>query len=546
MDKKALAARRKQVVDNNKPQKGGAAKQQPQRPSKKPTNKAQRAYLAARSNARDRNRDLQGADAGSRRMANSAAAVLRNMERRRSAAVPKAPADSPRARQQQRQLARSQRAGRNELVAWAREADGPGSKASRSATVARRAQQIYAGKVDPKTKTKSRLTRTSNPEVLRKRIAKIKDNTAKAAAKAAKAAAKKAAAKRIKVATPQATYRSLGKKSAAASKEAAKYPYTAQPYNPKNFFGGSKVRDANIAKASPEKVAEYRRLQKEYATWMRNRNKTGKAAVKKSNAAWASRGAANKSRPGTILRSRSAAKPKPAATRQARMASGRSRVGKALSPDNILLRRDKAEAQRVAANGGRRTSRTAAIRRRTYNSITTAVRARYAMDNPGKQRRYSTVKNPGPDSVSGLTLKAPRLTAKASQPSPQTRAKRPAGTVRKPRGMKPGVLAARRGVKAKGARPPKPTAMKVNLFQQASREASSKAGRGNARASRREDTAARIVNSRIGGNTPAGGIRKAERSLQIAQAAYAYRNEGFIPSSRKGRKGYRAPRTRLY
>jgi hypothetical protein len=74
----------------------------------------------------------------------------------------------------------------------AREADGPGSKASRSATVARRAQQIYAGKVDPKAKTKSRLTKTRDPEVLRKRIAKIKDNTARAAAKAAKASAKPA------------------------------------------------------------------------------------------------------------------------------------------------------------------------------------------------------------------------------------------------------------------------------------------------------------------------------------------------------------------
>jgi hypothetical protein len=110
------------------------------------------------------------------------------MERRSSAAVPKSPADSPRAKQQQRQAARAQRAIRNQRAAWAREADGPGSKASRSATVARRAQQIYDGKVDPKAKTKSRLTKTRDPEVLRKRIAKIKDNTARAAAKAAKTA----------------------------------------------------------------------------------------------------------------------------------------------------------------------------------------------------------------------------------------------------------------------------------------------------------------------------------------------------------------------
>jgi hypothetical protein len=134
-------------------------------------------------------------------MASSAAAVVKGMERRRSAAVPKAPADSPRARQQQTQVARAQRAIRNQQAAMAREADGPGSKASRSATVAKRAQQIYAGKVDPKAKTKSRLTRTSNPEVLRKRIAKIKDNTARAAAKAAAKAAK-AAAKPAKASKP--------------------------------------------------------------------------------------------------------------------------------------------------------------------------------------------------------------------------------------------------------------------------------------------------------------------------------------------------------
>jgi hypothetical protein len=193
-----MAAARKERMAAAKP---AATKQQPQKPSKKPANKAQRAYLAARSNARARGGDLRGADAGSRRMASSAAAVVKGMERRRSAAVPKAPADSPRARQQQTQVARAQRAIRNQQAAMAREADGPGSKASRSATVAKRAQQIYAGKVDPKAKTKSRLTRTSNPEVLRKRIAKIKDNTARAAAKAAAKAAK-AAAKPAKASKP--------------------------------------------------------------------------------------------------------------------------------------------------------------------------------------------------------------------------------------------------------------------------------------------------------------------------------------------------------
>jgi hypothetical protein len=217
---RSLAAVRKERMAAAKPV---AAKQQPQKPSKKPANKAQRAYLAARSNARARGGDLRGTDAGSRRMANSAAAVLRNMERRRSAAVPKAPADSPRARQQQMQVARAQRAIRNQRAAMAREADGPGSKASRSASVARRAQQIYAGKVDPKVKTKSRLTKTRDPEVLRKRIAKIKDNTARAAAKAAakeaKASAKPAkTATRARPATGNRPKRSLAVRAAKADK----------------------------------------------------------------------------------------------------------------------------------------------------------------------------------------------------------------------------------------------------------------------------------------------------------------------------------------
>jgi len=121
----------------------------------------------------------------------------------------------------------------------------------------------------------------------------------------------------------------------------------------------------------------------------------------------------------------------------------------------VLQRRDNAEAQRVAASGGRRTSRKEAINRRMYNSITTAIRARYAIDNPGKQRRYSTVKNPGPAGVSALTTKAPRLTAKASQPSPQTRAKRPASTVRKPSGLRPGALAATKPAAKKAAKGPK-------------------------------------------------------------------------------------------
>lgn len=76
------------------------------------------------------------------------------------------------------QAARSQRANRNLNAAMKREADGPGSKASRSASVAKRAAAIYAGKVDAKQKTGARLTKTNNAEALRKRVKKIKDNNA--------------------------------------------------------------------------------------------------------------------------------------------------------------------------------------------------------------------------------------------------------------------------------------------------------------------------------------------------------------------------------
>jgi hypothetical protein len=240
-----------------------AARQQPQKPSKKPVNKAQRAYLDARSNARDRNRDLRGADAGSRRMANSAAAVLRNMERRRSTAVPKAPADSPRAKQQQRQAARVQRANSNSRAAWAREADGPNSKASRSATVARRAQQIYAGKVDPKAKTKSRLTKTRDPEVLRKRIAKIKDNTARAAAKgvakAAKASAKPAKPARARRSKPDLSQGSFERRARATEKRAKaaeRVVSTVDRFNPANR---RLVNRANSLRSAADSYAYYAR-----------------------------------------------------------------------------------------------------------------------------------------------------------------------------------------------------------------------------------------------------------------------------------------------
>jgi hypothetical protein len=111
------------------------------------------------------------------------------MERNRSTASPKAAADSPRSRQKMREIGRTKRAQANESLALQNQNAGPNSKMSRKASVAKRAQQIYSGKINPKEKTKARLTKTTNPEALRKRVAKIKDNKAKPPA-APKATAK--------------------------------------------------------------------------------------------------------------------------------------------------------------------------------------------------------------------------------------------------------------------------------------------------------------------------------------------------------------------
>ena len=75
--------------------------------------------------------------------------------------------------------ARQGRAVRNLNAAMKRESDGPNSKASRSASVAKRASAIYSGKIDPKAKAKERLTKTQDPEALRRRMKKMRDRAAK-------------------------------------------------------------------------------------------------------------------------------------------------------------------------------------------------------------------------------------------------------------------------------------------------------------------------------------------------------------------------------
>ena len=155
--------------------------------TKSPVNKAKDSYKAARADARMRNYDLRGADVNERRMANTAKAKLKNMERRRSASVPKASADSPKSRQTARAFARMKRASTNERQAYDRWDKGMATdKDSRKASVAKRAQAIYEGRIDPKVKTRARLTQTRNPDVLRDRIKRGEKLTAAKAKKAAK------------------------------------------------------------------------------------------------------------------------------------------------------------------------------------------------------------------------------------------------------------------------------------------------------------------------------------------------------------------------
>jgi hypothetical protein len=168
-------------------QRQAAAKPAAARTSKAPANKAKDAYKRAREEARMRNEDLRGADVNERRMANSASAKVKNMQRRRSTSAPKASAEAPRSKQKARELARIKRAYSNERRAYAAKGDGPGTaKQSRTASVAKRAQDIYSGKISASYKTTSRLTRTQNPDVLKARIKRGEKLTAARAKRAAR------------------------------------------------------------------------------------------------------------------------------------------------------------------------------------------------------------------------------------------------------------------------------------------------------------------------------------------------------------------------
>ena len=221
------------------------------RTSKAPANKAKAAYKRASGEARMRNADLRGADAKERRMANSASAKVKNMQRRRSTSAPKAGAEAPRSKQKAREFARIQRAYGNERRAYAAKGDGFGSaKQSRTASVAKRARDIYSGKISASYKTTSRLTRTQNPDVLKARIKKgekltasrakkksVTANSARATGKpaAAKPAAAKRKATRKTVNTSGASFER--RRALAEPKVAANRRLKAEASRPLQFSG---------------------------------------------------------------------------------------------------------------------------------------------------------------------------------------------------------------------------------------------------------------------------------------------------------------------
>jgi hypothetical protein len=193
----------------------------PARTSKKTVSSAEKRYRSATSTARA-NAVTKGDDAQGRRQANTASARVRTMERNRSTQLPTAPANSPASQQRRKESDRLRRAVANERRAMQRESEGPGGKASRSAAVAKRARQIYSGKIDPTQKTAARLTRTQNPEALRKRIKKMRDNST-APAKPAAAAAAKPRAKTNAAGLTRAEFEAAAQKAwGAAPKKATK------------------------------------------------------------------------------------------------------------------------------------------------------------------------------------------------------------------------------------------------------------------------------------------------------------------------------------
>jgi hypothetical protein len=106
---------------------------------------------------------------------------------------------------------------------------------------------------------------------------------------------------RIRVQTLGSKARTLRVKADAARKEAGKYQWNQQPYNPKNFFGMTgERRSANMAKADAATLGRYKAAKQEFDRWNRGRSKTAKAAVETGNAAFYAQRERAKRQPGVI------------------------------------------------------------------------------------------------------------------------------------------------------------------------------------------------------------------------------------------------------
>ncbi len=247
------------------------------------------------------------------------------------------------------QAARSQRANRNLNAAMAREGDGPNSKASRSASVAKRAGDIYKGKVDPKQKTKARLTKTSDPEALRKRTKKIKDNTLKPAA--AKPAAKPAASK---VSFDQAAWQ----RRASRAKNAGLVRASKEVGNPIKSKADKKVYRAYATRVKAEQF--YQGLTKDRTDKTGRTLVRGAEGMKQNFNARPRRGTASTSI-GVAARNRQyeqARLAKREANKQARIAAA---AKPAASKAERVLGRVTANAKRAAGGSDAKSARSSAV-----------------------------------------------------------------------------------------------------------------------------------------------------------------------------------------
>lgn len=390
--------------------------------SKAPVNKAKTEYKAARADARMRNADLRGADVNERRMANTAAAKVKNMQRRRSASVPKASADSPRSRQTAKQIARRKRATANERQAYDRWDKGIATdKDSRKASVAKRARAIYEGKIDPKVKTRARLTQTRNPDVLRDRIKRGEKLTA---AKAKKAASKPKTSRRAKrTVSTDKVERIAGRLNTVATtkggREGVKALNRTQVAVRAKSFLSRKAGGVSGLNAMGDKAAKLKSVKssidtrRKYSTQKPNRNKPGKfndlgqsTLRAKNKAAQAKPASPNLGRPAQVTARGRTIKPaenfKPAVKGKSAPDNARTRANKlktaqnrvrmysetsSRSAQNAIANRNAALKARPQGTPGkvifRSKNRASSRFQQRANDLTTRIRRDLEINKPG-------------------------------------------------------------------------------------------------------------------------------------------------------------------